>query len=450
MLLNRYRQLLTAYVDGELSKRQRRAVDRLLRQSVEARQLLQQLQRDARTLRTLPRPALSEDLSVRIVRTIHERRLAPGRRRLANLSTNAAWFGSLAPYVAAATVLFLLGAASYLYFSVTWTPPTTTELAKSEKILPSSPPATDRAARTSPLEKDEPQTALKEPIKPKDQSNLPAVVETPTVVHNEGERSKPKDTDKPFVEPKEETTLTDRLEMFQLDRVPDTLPVVVKVADLKQETRRKSFLEELRRDTNFRIEVPCKHGTKAFERVRRAAPTIQLGLIVEKQAQERIKMKWHTNYVLYLENVTPEELIRFLQQLSDEDRKLAGGKALEEQIDRLVLTRMTEKQRKDLSSLLGIDPMPSPSSSKGPLGTDPSKPLSDQTARQLGLALAGQGTPRPEAGKKPVMPPERFALVLAYNPVRPAPGSEEIKRFLDSRKPARPGSLHVLLVLRGS
>ncbi len=450
MLLNRYRQLLTAYVDGELSNRQRRAVDRLLKQSVEAQQLLQQLQRDARTLRALPRPALSEDLSVRIVRTIHERRLAPGRRRLAKLSTNAAWFGSFVPYAAAASVLFLLGAVSYLYFSVTWTPPATTEMARSEEMLPNSPPATDRTASASTHEKDEPRTESKEAIKPKDRSNLPSVVETPAVVHNEGEKSKPKDSDKPTVPPKEETALTERLEMFQLDRVPDTLPIVAKVADLKQESRRKSFLEELRKDSNFRIELPCKHGTKAFERVRNAAPAIQLGLIVEKQAQERIKMKWHTNYVLYLENVTPEEFVRFLQQLSDEDRKLAGGKALEQQIDRLVLTRMTEKQRKDLSSLLGIDPMSSSPSSKGPLGIDPRTPLSDQTAKQLGLALAGQGTPRPEAGKKPVKPPERFALVLAYNPVRPAPGSDEIKRFLDSRKPARPGSLHVLLVLRGS
>ena len=61
MLLDRYRQLLTAYVDGELSSRQRRHVVRLLHRSAEARRLLRQLEADAKSLRDLPRPALSVD-----------------------------------------------------------------------------------------------------------------------------------------------------------------------------------------------------------------------------------------------------------------------------------------------------------------------------------------------------------------------------------------------------
>src|SRR2546430_2493824 len=47
MLPERGRELLTAYVDGELSARQRRHVLRLLRHSAEARRLLQRLQGDA-------------------------------------------------------------------------------------------------------------------------------------------------------------------------------------------------------------------------------------------------------------------------------------------------------------------------------------------------------------------------------------------------------------------
>ena len=82
MLPDRYRQLLTAFVDGELSARQRRQVARLLHRSPDARHLLRQLQEDAQQLRALPCPPLSFDLTGEVMRTIAERRLSPGPRRL--------------------------------------------------------------------------------------------------------------------------------------------------------------------------------------------------------------------------------------------------------------------------------------------------------------------------------------------------------------------------------
>ena len=117
MLLDRNRELLTAYVDGELTGRQRRHVVRLLRRSPEARQLLQQLQEDARSLRHLPRPHLAIDLTGEVLRTILERRLMPGQRRAARLRGSTSWAGPLAAWAAAAAVLLVLGAASYLYFA---------------------------------------------------------------------------------------------------------------------------------------------------------------------------------------------------------------------------------------------------------------------------------------------------------------------------------------------
>jgi hypothetical protein len=446
MLLDRYRQLLTAYVDGELSSRQRRHVSRLLQRSPEARQLLNQLKQDARSLRHLPRPRLPADFSVPVLRTIGERRLTPGQRLIAKGSSAPAWMGPLASYAAAAAVLMLLGAASYLYFAASLTPQEQPQLARTIPEIPSPP--SRRAPKPAPSPKEEkPQTASRDTPRPK--LDATSVVKTPPAVQN-NDKPKPSRSDKPPTPPKEEAVLTERLEMFQLDRVANTLPVVVKVGDLDREPARKSLLAELDKDNNFRIELPCQHGTKAFERVQKAAAAVRLGLIVEKQAQERIKLKWRTNYVLYIENVTPAELTRLLRQIGVEDRKLAAGKPAEAQIDRLVLTRLSAQQHKELSTLLGIDPTTTVPAAPGPLGADPRKPLSDATAQQVTQALAGQGTPRPQAGKKAEKPPEQFALVLAYNPVRPAPGSAEIKRFLESRKPTRPGTIRVLLVLRGS
>ena len=160
---------------------------------------------------------------------------------------------------------------------------------------------------------------------------------------------------------------------------------------------------------------------------------------------------WKTNYVVYMENLTPEELAHFVQCVGAEDKKRAAHKPAEGQFNRLVLTRMTAEHHKELSTLMGVDPTASESTPKGPLGTDLRKPLSDLTALQVGQTLAGQGsTPRPEAGKPAVKPPAHLALVLAYNPVRPYPGSVEIKRFLETRRaPFKPGTVRVLLVLRG-
>jgi hypothetical protein len=87
--------------------------------------------------------------------------------------------------------------------------------------------------------------------------------------------------------------------------------------------------------------------------------------------------------------------------------------------------------------------------SSAPLGVDVTRPLNEQTATQVTRSLEGQGG-RPDTGKPAVKAPERFALALAYNPVRPRSGSPEVKRFLDSRKPVRPGAVQVLLVLRGA
>ncbi len=110
---------------------------------------------------------------------------------------------------------------------------------------------------------------------------------------------------------------------------------------------------------------------------------------------------------------------------------------------------MTPEHHKELSTLLGVDPTTSEPAAKGPLGTDPRKPLSDLTALQVAQTLAGQGgTPRPGAGKPPPSCPNISPLSWLTIQFGPLPDLAEIKRFLDSRKPTKPGTIRVLLVLR--
>src|SRR5262249_25235046 len=82
MLPDRFRELLTAYIDGELSARQRKGVQRLLHRSAEARQRLETLQKAPGELQMLGTPPLGFDVSDAGLRQIRERRPQPGRRRL--------------------------------------------------------------------------------------------------------------------------------------------------------------------------------------------------------------------------------------------------------------------------------------------------------------------------------------------------------------------------------
>ena len=81
MLAEPYRELLSAYVDGELSAGQRRTVQRLLDRSPEAREYLRQIQANAENLRNLPRRQLDAEFPGRVLTAIRDRNLRPGRYR---------------------------------------------------------------------------------------------------------------------------------------------------------------------------------------------------------------------------------------------------------------------------------------------------------------------------------------------------------------------------------
>jgi hypothetical protein len=241
------------------------------------------------------------------------------------------------------------------------------------------------------------------------------------------------------------------MERFQIDQVELSLPVVFKVHQLEQAAH-KQLLAELNKDRDFRLELPSRNGPKALERLVAACKALQVSLMIDPLAQERLKAApLASSFAVYLDNVTPDELARLIQVAAQEDKKASGRKPLELQLDRLVLARMTPRDRKELAGLMGADPMqatPATSSATAPI--DPRQPLTDLTARQVGEALSGQGgVPRPDAARPADKPATLRGVVLPYNAGRPAGAAVEIKRYLETRKAARPGTLRVLLVLRG-
>src|SRR5262245_34501658 len=126
MLSDRHCQLLTAYVDGVLSARRRKVVLKLLRKLPEARQLLKELEENAKRLRQLPALKLEPQFAARVVEAIKARPAEIGAETVADtvpLEPISPRQGSLrrlptwAQISAAAAVFAAITFGSYLFFS---------------------------------------------------------------------------------------------------------------------------------------------------------------------------------------------------------------------------------------------------------------------------------------------------------------------------------------------
>ncbi len=453
MLPERLSQLLTAYIDGELNARQRQAVERLLVQSAEARGLLEQLREDATAIRQLPRRKLDEDFPQRVLSGISELRtqlnkpspvrVGQGRgSRFAQATIYPMWIG----VAAVAAILLVAVLSSFLYFEIARHPKSESmPVAKNEVAAPekgpdakstaeqkdaAKPPSVDRANQSSVAQK------AQEPEQPNEAS---ATEKSATV------KARPSVDPVADADPPVDATPVQRLEVFQ--KLADVrLPFSLRGLDRPQQQER--LRERLKEDSAFHLEVVCAETARGLERLESAFKTQGIKLLVDQAAQARWKKGLKTNYALYSEDVTVEELSRILQELGREEKKAEAKR----RFDQVIIHHLTPSNQKELCRLLGVDPKALPAQAKAPLGVDIRKPLSESTAEQLADSLAGKGTSRPKPGEAvDVKKPQRQALVLSYNPLRVRPSSsKEIKSFLDSRQDRRAGTLQILLVLRGS
>jgi anti-sigma-K factor RskA len=395
MLSDQLRQLLTAYVDGELTNRQRKAVERLLRRSPEARALLAQLQEDARRLHALPRHRLGEEFTARVLRGVRQRNAEERSRRAAREAALPLWTS----VAAAAAVLIAVGFGSYFYF--THQPPD--DRSAAARTQPTDPtPDPDNGSKDNGSRVVDNHTTPTDPPKtPQPREELPM----PVAVNPE----KPKDPVNPETVIGSETPQPD-LEMFKPHVVKPPFMLVEDVRALHAERLRKELGEE----TALRVELPCNDTAKGFRRLQTALKEVGVTLAIDAAAQNRLdKPRLRSNYVLFVEDLTAEELARALARVGADDKKAAEARTKPDgQFSKVVVNRLIEADVKELSTVLRVE------------------------ASQL----------QPGSGKSKGT--ERLALAVTYNPERPKANSPEVKRYLESRKPARPGALQVLLVLR--
>jgi hypothetical protein len=419
MLAEHHRQLLTAYVDGELSARQKRQVLKLLRRSAEARRLLQRLQADSQELRALPPVKLDCDLSGPVLQAIARRR--PPRRPSPAPLTVSVW----PAIAAAAAVLLIIAGSSYLYFAHL-APTTPSNEQQARKDRGDDAPSPEPRKTPEPRDGKDPDGSSRDSTTPdkKDPDRTPGPME---VVQNDPPKvyGPPEDLIPPYA-------LTDRfIDLMEFKTAVDDVPVYLRLHDLDQEATKLKLTAELRKAGGFRMDMPCSNATKALERLRGILKAEQIVLTLDAAAAAKLKSP---NFALFLENLTPDDLSRICQRLGAEDKKALAKR--DAHFDRLFVYRMNDKDHKDLQRSLGVDPTAARPSDPAPF--DPRKPLPEQTAEEVARALAEKANKNAPAQ----------ALVLPY-PAKRSTSARDIQRFLDNRKPARPGTLQVLLVLRG-
>lgn len=107
MLSEYQKELLTAFVDGEMTRRQRKAVLALLHQSSEARSFLRDLQENAHLFKVLWHHKLEESFPDMVLEEIAARRLKP--QAPAPLPRQRSWRPMWAGVAAAAAILLAVG-----------------------------------------------------------------------------------------------------------------------------------------------------------------------------------------------------------------------------------------------------------------------------------------------------------------------------------------------------
>jgi hypothetical protein len=414
MLAERYYQLLTAYVDGELSARQRKAVQRLLRKSSEARVLLRQLQGDADAVRRLPRPRVDPDFPQRVVGTISERGLRPARQSAAGVQPRRSfpWLG----WAAAAVVLVSVSGLSYLVYPL---------LVKKEHretpvaVKPQGPAkAADQGPRDlgpqpDPISKD---MLAKGPKKDTDTGSRSGSENRSDDKHSPrdsrkgpGDSHSKNDPDTVTAPPKGDG---DRLKIA-LPR----LSVMAELRDFEEKETRAKLLAQLQKGKAHYLMLFCPNTAGTLEQLRGVLAQSGMALLIDQDVQNRIQRRAKPNLTLYAENVTPNEVVNLFQQLAKAEQTAAARSKVARPSAFLVATDLPDKIGQQAAKLLRIPP-----GGKSP----PPKPPAAGSGRSLLVV--------PYLEEDAPFPPR-------------AARSKEVQHYRSGRAKVLPGTVQVVLVL---
>jgi hypothetical protein len=418
------RELLTAAVDGELSPPERKTAERLLRESVAARVLFDQLKADAARLKKLPRVTAPADLTDNVMSVITDRAMSPTPLPPTRMPARKFNWGSLpiwANVVTAAGVLVTISLGSYLYF------------AASQKWAGNQNPG---VAKLPPV----PESGLTnaaDPPAPRDNSTDrdPSVVNVAVAPRPGPEIGPaPREVLDPRVEtapirdvmPEIEPFLPDKIRLSQLFRM-DELPGDADAG--------KKLLSAIKKDELIRLDLFCQATPRALEQVVAALKARGVSAVTDHFANDRLRKNVPTELMIFTEVLTPDEVAQLIADLAAADKKAGAG-----EFDTLVAAPFLGEDLVKLAKLLGV-PNITAKLPKAKEGVDIRRPLPEGTAQHVANTLSGVGSGSAKGGKS--------AVVVAYSPVNGNPtASREIKQFLDRRGERKPDAKPLMLVLK--
>jgi hypothetical protein len=363
MLADKTLQLLTAYVDGELSPRERQAVLRLLHESSEAREVLRQLQENAHKIQELPRRALDAGFAADVVRAVAERKVAPEPvRRPVGLPLR--WL----PYAAAglaASIAFLFALAGALYLALGGLG-TEQPLAKQDGGDP-GPPNGNAGAKTDVVQREEPR---------KPNPLIPQLIDG---VYGQYAA---------HIAPERSSTFA-----FQ---------------DLPKETILSEVTSELKKSKALQLDITVRNQSRAFDRLRAVLKKHGVTLVVDPGSETALK-KGHTKteFLIYADTLKPGELTAILKDLAHEEKKTASA------FNKVSVASLSTHETQQVASLFGTDPTKrvDPNSKKG-MKPGPKPKSAPEKAERVVVVLPQ--TPQAKASEE--------VRQFLFQPAEPQPG----------------------------
>jgi hypothetical protein len=424
-------------VDGVISSRDQRELKRLVRSNPEARALLRSLMSDSGEIQLAPAVAAPASLSANVMKAIESQppRPVPATVRVPapEPALPVRWFWG---YAAAAIVFVTVGGGSFFLHRPGSAP-----------VAPGPDRGRSGGMAERPAEPTPDKTPQPEVIVKTDSMTPWPVWEDfpPTVKVNPDDDAEleipmaPVPLPKPSELPRPVLASPSRELGHQLERVEFTLPRVHIFHGLDVAEQDQALRDQFALGTRFRIEIPARDANRGFERLRQTLGGQRVQLTIPVDVQARLKKPIRSDFAIYVENIAPEQLADALKQAGLADRVAAQKRAIELTYEGpLIVREMVKVDRRELKDLLGLDPFEVRPSFTPP-SVDIRTPLPEATGAAINDTLNGQGVPRPGAG-----PGVGLVLALPANRMR----APEVKKFMESRPVARPGTLNALIVLR--
>jgi hypothetical protein len=306
MLSKQILELLTAFVDGELSQRQRKAVMRVLQRSSEARDMLRQLQENAHKLKKLPRHKVEPSLVEAVIEAIteHQAQPKPATRR----APRRAW----APYVVATMAASLLIAVIGMAYWNGMFDSTKDDGKFVKNVQPEVKPIDPKSPHETPNKK--------KPLDPFKMTEGIAI----------GVGSKPVEESYAFRELRDATSV---------GRLADELNTA---------------------KTAVHVDVTVKNNTLAMDRLRAVLKEQGITVVTDPDVTKALidKKQPRVEYLVFAENLHPDAVAKLMSELSQEFVVPGSNNQRTEQspYDKFAIKPIGNQHKQQLAELLGTDP----------------------------------------------------------------------------------------------